>query len=192
MKKFLNEFNELKELEIDEKVDFGNENLEYYLVYEIVRGNGVFQLNDNESTIKSEWSDDYVRDGMDDEEFIRNNFNEFSEVFEDNFVTIWVDKIISKDFNKIFNDKLNEFKESDSYESYSIFNDFMEWLTDFNLQYNQDDFFDFKDYFNEDEVLLENIIDEVNVDFTHNVIKWGSWGFTSEENLKLMYRELKD
>jgi len=68
MKKFLNEFNELKELEIDEKVDFGNENLEYYLVYEIVRGNGVFQLNDNESTIKSEWSDDYVRDGMDDEE----------------------------------------------------------------------------------------------------------------------------
>ena len=32
MKKFLNEFNELKELEIDEKVDFGNENLEYYLV----------------------------------------------------------------------------------------------------------------------------------------------------------------
>jgi len=192
MKKFLNEFNELKELEIDEKVDFGNENLEYYLVYEIVRGNGVFQLNDNESTIKSEWSDDYVRDGMDDEEFIRNNFNEFSEVFEDNFVTIWVDKIISKDFNKIFNDKLNEFKESDSYESYSIFNDFMEWLTDFNLQYNQDDFFDFKDYFNEDEVLLENIIDEVNVDFTHNVIKWGSWGFTSEENLKLMYRKLKD
>jgi len=118
--------------------------------------------------------------------------NEFSEVFEDNFVTIWVDKIISKDFNKIFNDKLNEFKESDSYESYSIFNDFMEWLTDFNLQYNQDDFFDFKDYFNEDEVLLENIIDEVNVDFTHNVIKWGSWGFTSEENLKLMYRKLKD
>ena len=40
----------------------------------------------------------------------------------------------------------HEFKESDSYESYSIFNDFMEWLTDFNLQNTIDDFFDLSLY----------------------------------------------
>ena len=193
IKKFLNEF---KELEIDDKVDFGNENIEYYVVYEYHRYRGVFQLNDNESNknsqIKSKWSDDYVRDGMDDEEFIRNNFDEYLEVIEDDFFTIFVNKIISKDFNKIFSDKLNEFKESGSYETYSIFNDFMEWLTDYNMCYSIEDFDGFTDIISEDEILVKNIVDEVNIDNKYNIIKWGSWDYTSEENLKLMYRELKD
>ena len=196
IKKFLSEFNELKEWEIDKDINFGSKNIEFYLVYEKVREHGVYQLNDNESTIKSqiksEWSDDYVRDGMDDEETIKNDFNEFSEVYEDEFLTIWVDKIVSKDFEKILNDKLNEFKKSDSYGSYNFFDDFMNWLSDDNRDYTLEDLWNFEDLFNEGEVLLKTIVDEVDVDYTHNIIKWGSWISTSEENLKLMYRELKD
>jgi len=196
IKKFLSEFNELKDWRIDENIDFGSKNIEFYLVYEKVREHGVYQLNDNESTIKSqiksEWSDDYVRDGMDDEETIKNDFNEFSEVYEDEFLTIWVDKIVSKDFEKILNDKLNEFKKSDSYGSYNYFDDFMNWLSDDNRDYTLEDLWNFEDLFNEGDVLLKTIVDEVDVDYTHNIIKWGSWSLTSEENLKLMYRELKD
>ena len=196
IKKFLSEFNELKEWEIDEDINFGSKNIEFYLVYERVREQGVYQLNNNESTIKSqiksEWSDDYVRDGMDDEETIKNNFNEFSEVIEEDFVTIFVDKIVSKDFEKILNDKLNEFKKSDSYGSYNYFDDFMNWLSDDNRYYSVEDLWNFKDLFNEGEVLLKTIVDEVDVDLNYNIIKWGSWDYTSEENIKLMYREFEN
>ena len=196
IKEFLSEFSELKELEIDEKVDFGNENIEYYVVYEYHRYRGVFQLNDNESNknsqIKSKWSDDYLRDGGDDEEFIRNNFDEYLEVFEDDFFTIFVNKIISKNFNKILNDKLDEFKKSDSYDSFSLFYDFCDWLDDYGMCSSKEDFDSFTDIISEDEISVKNIVDEVNIDNKYNIIKWGSWSLTQEENLKLMYRVLKD
>tara|TARA_B110000003_G_C16434421_1_gene451458 strand:- start:64 stop:681 length:618 start_codon:yes stop_codon:yes gene_type:complete len=101
-----------------------NNESEYYLTI-LYEQSGYYQLektkSNNSSEIISEYSDEYDPEDMNDFEYC---FDETNEVFEDDFYQVIMYKVKSDNFSKLLNDKIMEYKKSNSEE------DFCEWFYD--------------------------------------------------------------
>ena len=165
--------------------------LEFFIIYEKHCSSGVYQLSKNQfcnNKLISPWKEDYLRDGNYDPD-LEKEFDETNKVFEDDFKTVWVHKMIPEQFNLKFHEKLKEYEEfSDGNTFY--FSDFYEWLTD-------DDFGIFP--YDSVQNILETlelssdseklILDEINVDHNGNLISWCSWDEINEEEFNIYFRK---
>ena len=189
-------FKDIKFVELlGEMIDVydNNPNVEWFFGYKFKYRWSCFQCiksDENKSTIKiSEYNEDeHVRDGNYDPEYVEEMFDETTEVYDGWSYSIWLSKIISKEFISSFfgkiKDHYNSYKGSDI--KYESINEFMEKL---NINMGSvETYLDFVENLGGDSDDYEVMYDETDIDEHGNLIKWFSYGQLDEEDLLFGYK----